>query len=264
MTETWKKILLEGDAVPAENVEAGHLGSGSYAIDGALAVDTLNEYTEDEGVTVDYVNLKDRTVAVDAVIVNPPAKPAAEEGVVRLPNAEWIKARNAANDGDVNLARVNADDEVEIGRVSRINLGTATGAAAGELWASGRARLGGGLSETTEPRLTLQGWDSYGFTAFDTPETNVFRMRTAYDKLVLQGGANDSNLREVHIRSGLTKYGIVIGTSGSVRIVDKVGFYDTTPQSKQTASGSRGGNAALASLLTALATLGLITNDTTA
>jgi hypothetical protein len=37
-----------------------------------------------------------------------------------------------------------------------------------------------------------------------------------------------------------------------------------TPVSPPSVTGSRGGNAALASLLTALASLGLITNNTTA
>lgn len=43
-----------------------------------------------------------------------------------------------------------------------------------------------------------------------------------------------------------------------------IGFYGTSPQTKQTITGSRGGNAALASLLTALAALGLITDSTSA
>jgi hypothetical protein len=41
-----------------------------------------------------------------------------------------------------------------------------------------------------------------------------------------------------------------------------VGFYGASPQTKPTVTGSRGGNAALASLLTALANLGLITDST--
>lgn len=41
-----------------------------------------------------------------------------------------------------------------------------------------------------------------------------------------------------------------------------LGFYGTTPASKPTVTGSRGGNAALASLCTQLAALGLITNST--
>jgi len=54
--------------------------------------------------------------------------------------------------------------------------------------------------------------------------------------------------------------------SGTVRLtVDGtgIGFFGTTPAAKQTVTGSRGGNAALASLLTALSTTGLITDSTT-
>lgn len=43
-----------------------------------------------------------------------------------------------------------------------------------------------------------------------------------------------------------------------------VTFDTLTPTTKPTVTGSRGGNAALASLLTGLAALGLITNSTTA
>ena len=44
-----------------------------------------------------------------------------------------------------------------------------------------------------------------------------------------------------------------------------IGCYGTSPvATKQTVTGSRGGNAALASLLTALATYGIITNSSTA
>jgi hypothetical protein len=43
-----------------------------------------------------------------------------------------------------------------------------------------------------------------------------------------------------------------------------VGFYGSAPASKQVVTGSRGGNAALASLLTALSTIGLITNSSSA
>lgn len=42
----------------------------------------------------------------------------------------------------------------------------------------------------------------------------------------------------------------------------QIGFYGTTKKPKQTVTGSRGSNAALASLLTALSTIGLITNST--
>ena len=45
---------------------------------------------------------------------------------------------------------------------------------------------------------------------------------------------------------------------------DKLGFHGVPAIARQTINGSRGGNAALASLLTALATLGLVTDSTTA
>lgn len=44
---------------------------------------------------------------------------------------------------------------------------------------------------------------------------------------------------------------------------DSISFYGATIQAKQTVTGSRGGNAALADLLTKLANLGLITDSTT-
>lgn len=61
----------------------------------------------------------------------------------------------------------------------------------------------------------------------------------------------------------------VLGTglatlNGDCKVVGKSGFNNTAPISKPTVTGSRGGNAALASLLTALANYGLITDSTTA
>lgn len=41
----------------------------------------------------------------------------------------------------------------------------------------------------------------------------------------------------------------------------QIGFYGTTKKSKQTVTGSKGANAALTSLLTALSTIGLITDS---
>lgn len=48
---------------------------------------------------------------------------------------------------------------------------------------------------------------------------------------------------------------------GDVRLDGNIGFYGAAPAAKPTVTGSRGANAALASLLTALATLGLITDS---
>ena len=46
--------------------------------------------------------------------------------------------------------------------------------------------------------------------------------------------------------------------------VNQTGFFDKAPVAKPAVTGSRGANAALASLLTQLAALGLITDSTSA
>lgn len=55
-----------------------------------------------------------------------------------------------------------------------------------------------------------------------------------------------------------------LAVSGTFAVTGSVGFYGAAPAAKPAVTGSRGGNAALASLLTSLATLGLITDSTTA
>jgi hypothetical protein len=47
----------------------------------------------------------------------------------------------------------------------------------------------------------------------------------------------------------------------TLQTTGNVGFYGTAPQAKPAVSGSKGANAALASLVTALATLGLVTDS---
>lgn len=65
------------------------------------------------------------------------------------------------------------------------------------------------------------------------------------------------------------KFEFVDALYGAVRhsldgAANTLGFHGATPVTKQTVTGSRGGNAALASLLTALANLGLITDGSSA
>lgn len=56
--------------------------------------------------------------------------------------------------------------------------------------------------------------------------------------------------------------GEAVGTNTNITLTSTtLGFYGSAPTAKQTVTGSRGGNAALASVLTALATLGLITDS---
>jgi hypothetical protein len=71
-----------------------------------------------------------------------------------------------------------------------------------------------------------------------------------------QGGSSDITMRV----NGKGAKGTMIESSTS----KPVGFFGSTGATKATVAGSRGGNAALASLLTQLASYGLITDSTTA
>lgn len=78
----------------------------------------------------------------------------------------------------------------------------------------------------------------------------------------------NGTLTLANLTSGVLITGVAVTTSGlitasSLKVSGSVGFYGTTPISKPTVTGSKGANAALASLLTQLAALGLITDSTT-
>ena len=93
------------------------------------------------------------------------------------------------------------------------------------------------------------------------------------------GVVGDANARFAVLGSGRLEFGDgtaaadtnlyrsaanVLKTDDALSIAGNVGFYGTTPAAKPTVTGSRTDGTALTSLLTALATLGLITDSTTA
>lgn len=84
---------------------------------------------------------------------------------------------------------------------------------------------------------------------------------SAGDLLVIPRTSNPSKTR-IYGSTSTTPYeGLQVGASGSAATI---GFYGTSAVAKQTVTGAKGSNAALASLLTALAALGLITDSSTA
>jgi hypothetical protein len=83
----------------------------------------------------------------------------------------------------------------------------------------------------------------------------IFRQNGQYLELA-SGAWGTAFLSSASLTSILMKF-----NSGAT---PQIGFFGTTPAGQQTVTGSRGGNAALASLLTALATLGLIIDSSTA
>ena len=81
------------------------------------------------------------------------------------------------------------------------------------------------------------------------------------NKSAILGGAYDATPYLFH-NGTLNTHGNT-QVNGNLAITGNIGFYNTAPAAKPTVTGSRGGNAALASLLTALAGLGLITDSST-
>lgn len=97
--------------------------------------------------------------------------------------------------------------------------------------------------------------------------SNVVSLSSPSASMILVAGGAGGNFLKLQKTGGgqiqifgdnVTPVAIHIGFSG-----DTIGFFNHVPSAKPTVTGSRGGNAALASLLTALDGLGLITDSTT-
>lgn len=103
--------------------------------------------------------------------------------------------------------------------------------------------------EATGADLLISNWSG---TDFDGSQHSYMRLAAAAQAMQL---------------AGLVEF--VDALYGNVRHVldgaaNTIGFHGATPVTQQTVTGSRGGNAALASLLTALDALGLVVDSTTA
>lgn len=103
--------------------------------------------------------------------------------------------------------------------------------------------------EATGRDLILSNWSGSGFNG----------TQRSYDRY----SADALNVQHAGKREYVEAlYGTVVHTIDPAG--NALGFHGAPPVTRQTVTGSRGGNAALASLLTALATLGLIVDSTTA
>ncbi|MFF7200532.1 hypothetical protein [Streptomyces sp. NPDC008141] len=91
------------------------------------------------------------------------------------------------------------------------------------------------------------------------------RVRLISDRLEIGpgSGARDTNLRRSNANEWTTDDALIVALMFR-HLGTTLGFYGSAAVAKPTVTGSRGGNAALDSLLSALATLGLITNSTSA
>ena len=113
------------------------------------------------------------------------------------------------------------------------------------------------LTSGTNLTSAEAGAMEYNNELYFTPSSGT-RCQVAYIDRAQTISANQTLAEGVNLAVG-TSTGTQIGTSSS----QKLGLFGATPIVRPTVSGSRGGNAALASLLMALANLGLIVDSTT-
>lgn len=199
--------------------------------------------------------------------------------LLRLYNAAGTLKFEVANDGSITSQTIG----------TLAVTGTAT--VGGTLGVTGAATLNGALN--VSGYTTLAGgqangnWAIFGnLSAFGSGK--AYRFRTDGSSLDLEAtgvdlivsnwsGTNFDGTQRSYLRfaanalasqwAGKVEY--VDGLYGTVRhtldgTANALGFHGATPVAKQTVTGSRGGNAALADLLSKLATVGLITDGSSA
>lgn len=213
---------------------------------------------------------------------------AGAEKVVEFANDQWgaaprwrIKQNGTAESGS------NAGSDLEIQRFS--DAGTSTGAALTIRRSSGRVILGGtdgsqsgvdinrnSAGTALQVTTTAAGATAMTHTLADLATSRTFESKQSslpgiafvqYGDGKHEWGdgsaGRDTNLYRSAANVLKTDDSLHVGLDFR-HLGSNLGFYNATPIAKPTVSGSRGGNAALASLLTALATQGLLTDSSTA
>ena len=133
-----------------------------------------------------------------------------------------------------------------------------------------------GAGETTTPGELQQAGRFFVTELSTTAFTPVIELKTAAGDIVLlvdDTTTTPATFGQIQVQDGLVDVtatqAVVLrphnagGTATLSLFGDLIGFYSTSPIAKPTVTGAKAGNAALASLCTSLANLGLITNSTT-
>lgn len=235
--------LIANNAVGCEHNTANPTGNhGVYANSFThLAVDTFGVYTGRVALKLNYC----KNILIDEFFNDP----IAEGGDIVVSATDTYSYRIGHHKGGTNEIRILEKGMVHYG--GAVFRGSTTETVGVEI---GNGRTGDGASN-----LDLVGDATY--TDFGA-------------RLIRNGGAN-GNTQLIHRGTGvLTLYMQDAGGAynltnslGTVLVAGNdtgLGVFGAPPAARQTVTGSRGGNAALASLCTALANLGWITNSTTA
>jgi hypothetical protein len=129
---------------------------------------------------------------------------------------------------------------------------------AGDLGVTGKVTLG------VPPNNILTvtpGGDGGGPVTQSTSGTAGIQFDTSS---IFVGRATGNNLSVTGGTSVVNPVTVTTTQAAGLQFAGRMGFYLTVPIDKPTVAGSRGANAALTSLLTALAAFGLVTDSTTA
>lgn len=177
----------------------------------------------------------------------------------------------AAGSGNNTLRAFNSPGSIVLG------LASGTGTNLVESYGAEGAFVHGSATTGNSIRVTADGGLAHGITAgFDILASGIgagaFGRADSSDIVASASNAfqfgpgTNANADSLQVGSG-----VLLEASGDVTIGGalnhdgaSLGFFGTAPAAKPTVTGSRGGNAALASLLTELAGLGLITDSTSA
>lgn len=103
---------------------------------------------------------------------------------------------------------------------------------------------------------------TFAFNSFSSPGGYLIGSSNAAGT-VFPAMSFNSQTGVIVIQAGTGGATITVDATGGVKFNSKIGFYNTAPVAKQTVTGSKGANAALASLMTALVAIGLFTDTTT-
>jgi hypothetical protein len=203
-----------------------------------------------------------------------PDNPNVVQHVIEMDHV-WVPVNPATNAFSVfqmTSTDLTTDQRVRHASAARILLGSdhalSNGSSSSQDSAGAVKLIGGVLDEDNYPWM---------------PSTNGVRqpdlVRWAPEALVSGFPANERSVVYFHGRNVATSWEyrnratapgtpdmgpVVYGSSGDLKVKTTGGNVVTLPNTKPTVSGSRGGNAALADLLTELAALGLITDSTSA
>jgi hypothetical protein len=246
------------------NLNVSQLLGGTWAVPGTIGSTTPN--------TGAFTTL----TASAAVTLSP-----ANANVTLSPTGTGLVTINPATAGAMDNVTIGATT-ARAGTFTQLSIGGSTTGIADFRTATGALVVAGRTSNvaaTSQPGayavyapnasgtvLVWNQWRSVVATATAGSEASsmIFSTRVAgsfIDSLTI---SSSGNLLIGTSTDGMTSGGSLAITKDLAHRGTLAGFYNTTPAAKQTVTGSRGGNAALASLLTALATTGLITDSSTA